>query len=282
MRDKNPNPHSGADDLPGTPPGGLPSHLSFTDPAVTDSAGQAWAGRRFEENPFDGDDGTAAPELITVLERFRAGEASESQVIDVLRDVRLLIPLVSHAGDVGVNARGQKVDKTQELAIVTVAGPDGRTVLPVFSSVAAMNHWRAETRPVPASAVRVALAAAGEQTDVVILDPTGEREFAIKRPALWAMAQEKPWVPCYADPTVRDFFLESVHAEPQVVTVSLAAGDPEARLAGPELAVRLELVAGLGREELDQVMDLLQEKWARSQVVADRVDSLTVTLAASA
>ncbi len=253
----------------------------LADPAIADSAGQPWAGRRFEENPFDGDDGTAAPELVGALGGFRNGEFDESHVIDVLRGVRLLIPLVAHAGDVGVNARGQKVDKTQELAIVTVAGPDGRTVLPAFSSVAAMSRWSTEARPVPASAVRVAQAAAGEQTDVVILDPTSQTEFAIKRPALWAMAKGEPWSPCYDDPAVHDYFHQSVAREPSVVAVSLSAGDPDARLAGPELIIRLELIPGLARGELDQILGRLQASWARSTIIADRVDSLSLQLAAS-
>lgn len=251
------------------------------DPTITDSAGQPWAGRSFEANPFDGDDGQAAPELVTALARFRTGEIGQSQVIDVLRGVRLLIPLMAHAGDVGVNARGQKIDKTQELAIVTVAGPDGRTVLPVFSSVGAMSLWRAEARPVPASAVRVAVAAAGEQTDVVVLDPTSETEFAIRRPALWAMAKEQPWLPCSMDPVVREYFNRSIQSEPDVVGLTLAAGDPDARLAGPELAVRIELAPGLGREQLDLVMRRLQDNWAASEIVADRIDSLGVSLVAS-
>ncbi|WP_111720766.1 SseB family protein [Homoserinimonas sp. OAct 916] len=263
-----------------TAPEGHAEHV-LADPAIADSAGQPWAGRRFEENPFDGDDGAAAPELVGALGGFRNGEFNESYVIDVLRGVRLLIPLVAHAGDVGVNARGQKVDKTQELAIVTVAGPDGRTVLPVFSSVAAMSRWSTEARPVPASAVRVAQAAAGEQTDVVILDPTSQTEFAIKRPALWAMAKGEPWSPCYDDPAVHDYFHQSVAREPSVIAMSLSAGDPGARLAGPELIIRLELIPGLAREELDQILGRLQASWARSTIIADRVDSLSLQLAAS-
>ena len=81
-----------------------------------------------------------------------------------MRTCRFLIPLVAVAGETGLTDDGHVVDKTQELSIITVAGPDGRAVLPVFSSVDTMRHWRPDARPVPADAVRVALAAAATGT----------------------------------------------------------------------------------------------------------------------
>ena len=56
-------------------------------------------------------------------------------MVAALHGARLLVPLVAVRGDEGVGAHGQLVDKTQELSIVTVAGPDGRAVLPAFTSV---------------------------------------------------------------------------------------------------------------------------------------------------
>lgn len=246
-----------------------------------DSAGQPWEGRSFEENTHASDDGSAPQHLIDALARFRGGESGETDVVDAFRTARLLIPLVAHAGDVGIGPSGQKVDKTQELSIVTVAGPDGRNVLPVFSSVGAMSAWNSQARPVPADGVRVALAAASEQTDLVVLDPTSDTEFAIRRPALWAIAQSQPWLPGYANPDVLDAFLTSVRTELAVLNVRLAAGDPSARLGGPEVVVRLELVDGLTRAELDATLNRLAQRWAASDIIATRVDSLRVTLETS-
>lgn len=247
----------------------------------TDSAGQPWAGRSFDENAFSSDDGSAPPHLIEALERFRRGESGEADVVDAFRTARLLIPLVAHAGDVGVGPHGQTVDKTQELSIVTVAGPDGRNVLPVFSSVASLASWNSTARPVPADGIRVALAAAGEQTDLVVLDPTSDTEFAIRRPALWAIAQSQDWQPGYADPDVLDAFLTSVRTELAVLNVLLASGDPSARLGGPEVIVRLELIDGLTRTELDATLNRLAQRWAANDVIATRVDSLRVKLESS-
>lgn len=100
------------------------------DSCHADSAGVPWEGRRFEQNPHSGDDGSADPALLAALTAFRAGEGDAVAVVDAYRTARLLIPLVAEKGDEGVGPTGLRVDKTQELSIVTVAGPDGRRVLP--------------------------------------------------------------------------------------------------------------------------------------------------------
>jgi hypothetical protein len=267
---------------------GGPSGFGDADGApLGDSAGQAWAGRSIEHAEFDDDDGLAPPALVHALERFRARELGEEGVIDVLRAVRLLIPLVTAlGGDDGqapeTGPHGLRVDKTQELSIITVAGPDGRAVLPVFSSAAAMRAWNAGARPVPADAVRVALAAAQENTDLVVLDPTADTEFVVRRPALWAIAQDTPWTPSYASRSVAAAFERSITTELAALSVRLTPGDPDSRLAGPELVVILELADGLSRADLDATLARLAARWAADDVIATGVDSLRVQLVASA
>jgi hypothetical protein len=248
---------------------------------IADSAGTPWAGRHFERNESAADDGSAPPEVIEALRRFRAREVGEAAVVDALRDARLLVPLVAHAGESGVNDHGLVVDKTQELSIITVAGPDGRNVLPVFTSVDAMGRWNRKARPVPATAVRVALAAANEQTDLVVVDPMSETEFVIRRPALWAIAQSLPWTPSYHDEAVLDAFADAAGGEPAVSSVALAAGDPLSRLAGPELVVLLALVEGLTKPQLDAVVARMRARWVESEAIALRVDSMRVQLVAA-
>lgn len=252
----------------GTPPG--------------DSAGQPWAGRHFDHNAFSGDDGSAGPDLAAALAAFRAGTGGREAVVAAFRQARLLIPLVAHLAEAGVGDDGHVIDKKQELSIVTVAGPDGRTVLPVFSCVAAMQAWNPKARPVPADGTRVALAAASESTELVVLDPTAETEFAIRRPALWALAKGETWRPPQTDPPVVDAFAASIGTELSVLGVSLSDGDPEARLLAPEVMVRLELVQGLTQAELDAVLARLAQRWAADDRIALGVDSLAVQLVASA
>ena len=215
---------------------------------------------------------------MEAIRRFRAGEAGEADVVDALRDSRLLIPLVAVAGKLGINDHGHAIDKSQELSIVTVMGPDGRNVLPAFTSVTAMSCWNPVARPVPATALRVALAATSENTDLVVLDPTSTTEFAVRRPALWALVQTQPWVPSYLDTEVLSAFMDAAELEPAVAAVQLAPGDPGARLAGPELIVQLSLQPGLDQRALDDVVIRLQQRWAENALIAARVDSLTLQL----
>jgi hypothetical protein len=243
-----------------------------------DSAGTPWAGRSFEPTAFPGDDGSAPPALADALARHARGEAGQADVVDALREARLLIPLVARLGEEGVNDAGLTVDKSAELSIITVAGPDGRTVMPVFTSVAAMGRWNPAARPVPADAVRVALAAASEETDLVVLDPLSETEFVLRRPAVWAVARSLPWTPSPEDPEVGAVLQASVVEEPAVVALGTSAGDPRARLAGPELMIALELVDGLDRSALDALLARLQGEWSRSAVLAERVDSMGVRI----
>jgi hypothetical protein len=249
---------------------------------AADSAGFAWAGRAFDQHDttFDDDDGLADPALVAAIAALPHG-GSQRAIVDALRTARLLIPLVAEAGDVGHTAAGKLVDKTQELSIVTVAGPDGRSVMPAFTSVEAMRSWDADARPVPVESRRVAMAAASEETQLVVLDPTAPTEFVLRRPAVWALGQDLPWTPCSEDPEVARAFAATIETEPAVVRVELAPGDPLARFAGPELTVGLRLIAGLDREQIGELVGRLQQRWAADAVIAERVDSMRVALRAA-
>jgi hypothetical protein len=219
--------------------------------------------------------------LLEVIASFRAGNAAETDVVAVIRESRFLIPLLTALGESGVTDAGLVVDKSQELSIVTVTAPDGRRVLPIFTSVAAMSRWNPVARPVPATAVRVALAAASEGTDLVIIDPTSESQFGVRRPALWAIAQSMEWIPCYLDESVLDAFADAARLEPVVRSVAIIAGDPHALFEGAEVTVQLTLTPGLDRSELNDVLSRLQSRWAESAIIADRVDSLAVQILAA-
>ena len=243
-----------------------------------DSAGVPWEGRRFESNPHSGDDGSADPALLDALIAFRDRDGDPVAVVEAYRTARLLIPLIAQKGDEGVGPHGLVVDKTQELSIVTVAAPDGRRVLPVFTSVAAMGRWDASARPVPADGVRTAVAASADDTDLIVIDPGSKTEFVLRRPAVWAIAQGIAWEPSFTSPEVFAGLQESVGGELAVIDLSVESGDPAGRLRGPELVVRLELIHGLEQSELDAVLGRLAKRWAADHRIAVLVDSLTVKL----
>jgi hypothetical protein len=245
----------------------------------SDSAGTPWEGRQFDHNAFAHDDGAAPADLLAALIGFRAGGVGEADVVNAIRSARLLIPLVAELGDSAAGHHGLTVDKSADLSIVTVAGPDGRSVMPVFSSVSAMQQWNPAARPVPADAVRVALAAASEDTELVVVDATTVTEFVIRRPALWAIAQSQPWLPSYLDESVLAAFLDSAATEPAVTMILLDSGDADARLTGPELVVQLTLIPGLTAALLEALLARLQSRWSADGVIAARVDSLRIHLA---
>ncbi|MBN9613055.1 MAG: SseB family protein [Actinobacteria bacterium] len=261
-----------------------------------DSAGFPWQGRSFDHHgtAFADDDGRTPAALIHAVDAIRAaarvastGEgptalaAAHAETVAVLSGCRLLIPLLAEAGDLGATPDGRTVEKTQELSIVTVAGPDGRKVMPAFSSVETMRAWNPEARPIPVPAPQAALAAAQEQTDLIIIDPgTPEREFGVRRTQLEAMALGTPTLPAWADPEVGQAFRASIDGESQILAIELAAGDPEARLLAPETDVILSVAAGLDRQALQQIVAGLQQRWAANRIIAERVDSLRVALRA--
>jgi len=243
-----------------------------------DSAGIPFEGREFHANPAADDDGSADPRLIEAVLRFRARELGMPEVVAALGPARLLVPLVTDRGDEGVGPHGRLVDKTQELALVTVAGPDGRVVLPVFSSVDTMRAWNPVARPIPVSAPRAALAAAADGAGAIVLDPGSATEFALRRTGFEALATGGGFLPCFADERVLEAFLAATAGESVVHAVQLAPGDPDARLSGAELIVQLTLDAGLDREALDALLARLGGAWAASALIAERVDSIAIRL----
>lgn len=250
-----------------------------------DSAGQPWEGRAFEENPFAHDDGSAPEELSAALTAFRSLSLEDvarphalSAVIDAVRQARFLIPLVAEAGDLGVTDSGLTVDKTQELAIVTVEGPGGQKVLPVFSSVEAMSRWLADARPVPATGQRVALAAAGDGAQWVVIDPTSETEIVLRRPAIAAIAQGLPWQPAVLDVELQELFQRSIEGESLIRGIQLRAGDPDSRGLAEDLIVEVTLPQSLDQQLVNTLVQQLMQAWAQEQIISDRVDSMRLVL----
>ncbi|GAA2837107.1 type III secretion system (T3SS) SseB-like protein [Leucobacter komagatae] len=282
--------------LPST--GDTPRSTGVPDSLVAggaaDSAGFPWAGRTFDhhETAFADDDGATPPALAAAVAAMRAaGEAYRAdgadpaaieglaalrqEVITQLAKSRLLVPLLAEAGELGETPDGRIVEKTQELSIVTVASPDGRRVMPVFSSVEAMQRWNPGSRPIPVPGPQAAIAAAQEGTDLIIVDPGSlDSQFGVRRPELEAMALGTPTPPAWADPAVRQAFLEGAAGEPALRALALLPGDPVGDLTAPETEVHLLLEDGLDREALTELLGRLQDRWARVELIAERVDSM--------
>ena len=251
--------------------------MSETEPSkFTDSAGVPWAGRSFDINPYSGDSGEADANLIEAISKFRSGQLGSDEVLKAIAEARLLIPLIANLGEGGEGAHGHQVDKSADLSIVTVLTPDNQRALPVFSSVAAMNHWNPEARPVPNDGRKVALAAASEGNTRLVLDPMSETEFVVRRPGIAAIAQDLPWLTPANNPEVVEI-INSVLAESgSVESFTLVEGDPTCKLLGQELLVVLYLEPGLSETQLKELEEGFFAKIANSERFVELVDSVGV------
>ena len=242
----------------------------------TDSAGVPWAGRSFEINPYSGDNGEADPILIDTLSKFRSGQVGAAEVLSAIAKARLLIPLIANLGESEEGAHGHQVDKSADLSIVTVLTPDNQRALPVFSSVAAMNNWNPEARPVPNDGRKVALAAASEGNTRLVLDPMSPTEFVVRRPGIAAIAQDLPWLNPANNPEIVEFVNSILSEIGQVESFTLVEGDPTCNLVGQELVVVLYLEPGLTEAELKALEDGFFAQLSQSERFVELVDSVGV------
>lgn len=212
---------------------------------------------------FPGDDGSADPTLLAALD---AGDVRA--VVAALATARVLVPVVAVLGESGESSlTGLATDKSADMALVTLAAPDGRQVLPVFSSIAVLQAWDARARPVPVHARRAALSAVDDGCELLVVDPGGAGVL-VPRPAMWAVAKDVAWVPSPEHPDVQAAVAALADDEEALQTAHCEPG----RRA--ELAVVLAVRLGLTREQVDALTARVGELLATSPAVADHVDSL--------
>jgi hypothetical protein len=214
--------------------------------------------------------------MSAIREFHETGDATK--VFVEFSKSRLLIPLLADLGESGEGAHGQTVDKSADLSIVNVETPDAQVGLPVFSSVDSMKLWNTTARPVPSDAIRVALAAASEGNTRIILDPGSETEFAFRRAAIAAMAKQQTWSPPHLSVLVKAEFEKGVANEDSIAKVVISSLDPQSRLAGPEVKVELRVVAGLNKEQLEEVLHRVTQNWAESEIISSSVDSMALVI----
>lgn len=245
----------------------------------TDSSGVPWEGRSFQPNPHAGDDGTTPPEVADALADFRDGSGTFTQLANALAGSRALIPLVTHAGDEFNADNPVMEDKIQELAVVTLEGPNGEKVYPAFTSADAMRAWKADARPIPIDFRRVALAAAAEGVERVVVNP-GSDQIVIRRPAVSAIAQGETVVsPWESDALLADV-RKTLSPIEQVLDVSLESVDVRATGLGPELRLVVTLVAGLDETAMKVVVSDIHSRAVSNLLLSHATDSLEIALRA--
>jgi hypothetical protein len=288
--------HGGSAD-PGRASRELPGHIAAAlagSGGATDSAGQPWAGRSLaggdaKIHNFEDDDGTADAAYLAAVAALVAADGDEAAVVASLGSARVFVPIVAQLAEEGEGADGLHADKQADMALVTLTAPDGRTAMPVFTSVKSLEAWHPQARPVAVYAARAALSAVAEGAELLVLDPGSEVTFVVRRPAVWALAQQQAWVPSYADPELAEALGAAAVAYPAVRRVELQAGDGVASAtsggiairgggAGPELRVVLYLEDGLDAAGIQSIVAGLNADWSRNAWFAERVDSIQVKL----
>jgi len=234
-----------------------------------DSAGIPFGGRELTGTGFDGDTGAADPALVAAL----AEPGDERALVSAVAAARLLVPIV--AEPVTTDDSGQHVvEKQTDMAAVTLVAPDGARALPVFTSMDAIAAWDPRARPVPVTAARAAQAAVSERCDVMVVDVAGERPVALRPSMVWALAQQREWMPDHEDDSVARAVADAVHEQPDVTAYELSAGAPGAGV----LRVHLTLVPGLAAERVQAVATAIGERLATDGEIRARIDGLAFSI----
>lgn len=134
------------------------------------------------------DDGSADAAVSAALAAYAAGTADATAVLSALSRARLLIPVVALLTAAEVGADGRKRDKESEMALPKLVGADGREAVLAFTGSAALAGWRADARPVQATALQVCQAAVRERAAAVVVDVAGPVPFVIEGTVLEVMA----------------------------------------------------------------------------------------------
>ena len=243
----------------------------------TDSSGVPWEGRTFQPNPHAGDTGETPAVVAECLTAWRAGTGSFTELVAAFAANRFLIPLVAHAGDDFDVDHPVMEDKVQELSVVTVAGPTGEKVIPVFTSAAAMKTWNSEARPIPIEAQRVALAAASEETDRLVVNP-GTDSIVLRRPIVWSIAQGNPYLAPWESADFAAKTTQLLDGIDNLIEVGVGTGDPRATGVGPDVTLILGLIDGLNAEQVHTLIAAVQARVSGTDSFTAGIDALTLTL----
>lgn len=138
---------------------------------------------------FPGDTGGADPAVTAALTAYGSGQGSYAAGLVALSQSRLLVPVVAVLGEVEYDEHGLAHDKTSDMATVLLTGADGRTALLAFTSMASLQAWQPDARPVPVTARDAARAAVQDGADAIVVDLAGPVRFVIEGQELRAVAE---------------------------------------------------------------------------------------------
>ncbi|MFF5407625.1 SseB family protein [Streptomyces misionensis] len=184
---------------------------------------------------FAGDDGSPEPRLAAALAAWSEDprEATETELLALLADARLLVPVIAVLGETETGPDGRKSEKTSDMAVATLRLPDGRRGLPAFTSLAALGRWRPDARPAPVPACKAVEAAWHSGAQTLLIDVGGPVCYELSGAALRAVAERRPHLPPSRDPEIADALRTVLARHPVVRRAHLlptAGDDTDARL----------------------------------------------------
>lgn len=239
-----------------------------------DSGGVPWSGRTLTSTGFDGDVGAADTNLLAALEHVQ----DETVLMRAVAHARLLVPIVAAPSEVDDSVELMveqfALNSATDMAVVTLTSPDGQRALPVFSSLAALSAWDATARPSPVASSRAAQAAVSERCDVMLLDLGSGHERVLRPSMVWALAQQRDWIPAHTDPFVAQALSRATADEEDVIDC-VGEGDPAG--AGI-LRVVLSLRAGLNADRVQALATRIGEQIATDGEARARIDGLAFTI----
>ena len=235
-----------------------------------DSAGLPWSGRTLSGTGFGEDTGEADPLLLAAL----ADPQDEAALVAAVAGARLIVPIVAVPTEVD-DSDDLRVEKSTDMAVITLTSPDGHRALPVFSSLEALQAWDPTARPSPVTSALAAQAAVQERCDVLLVDLGTDRQQVLRTSMLWALATNRPWVPAHLDPFVARALSRAVVEEPDVVDCAGEAGEP---VGSGTLRVVLRLRPGLDAGAVTLLATRVGERIAADGETRARIDGLTFAI----
>lgn len=159
---------------------------------------------------FPDDNGLADPEVLAAI------DSDDQTLINALRGKRLYVAVLSHL--VSVDEHGGEKESEMALALLSF---EGRSALPVFTSLEALTSWRSDARPVQVLAEAAALQAVSDDMVAMLVDA--------KRPltgrSLRALVFDFPLMAVHQDPVVEAALQTAIELHEEIVTAWLDQSD---------------------------------------------------------
>ncbi len=234
---------------------------------------------------FADDHGAAEPLVLAAVTAYARDPCADTAraLMAVLPGSRWLIPVVpapegalpqEHHGDEDDHEHDD--DEHGPAMVTTILGSgQGERGFPVFGSLAALTRWDPQARPVPVRMAAAALAAAQERCDALLLDWGSEHQVALPGSMLWALAEERDWLPAYLDPVIGAVLEEFAAGEPAVRRIEPADGRPPGTAA---LDVIVHVEPGAPHDLVVAAVERLGARLGGSADTRARIDAVRFVL----